>query len=86
MFLFIYFKFIYLYLISKSIGKPVKIFGTIKYYKKNATINGAKMILIKENELIQHFMEVAHSWMYLTGKLQKNEEVNINLNFNLNVF
>lgn len=56
-------------------GKPVKIFGTIKYYKKSASINGAKMTLIKENELIEHFMEVAHSWMYLTGRLKQNEEV-----------
>ncbi len=55
----------------------MKIYGTIKYYKKNATINGAKMILIKENELIQHFMEVAHSWMYLTGKLKQIEDVKI---------
>jgi len=53
----------------------VKIFGNVKYYKKSASINGAKMILIKENELIEHFMEVAHSWMYLTGKLKQNESV-----------
>lgn len=33
------------------------------------------MILIKENELIQHFMEVVHSWMYLTGKLRQTQEV-----------
>ena len=60
-----------------SIGRPVKIYGTIKYYKKNPSINGAKMILIKENELIQHFMEVVHSWMYLTGQIKQNDEVKI---------
>lgn len=63
------------YFICFSLGKPVKIFGTIKYYKKVASINAARMFLIKENELIQHMIGVVDSWMYLTGRYKLVEEV-----------
>ncbi len=30
-----------------------------------------------DNELIYHHLEIADSWLYLTGKLNLNAEVNI---------
>jgi hypothetical protein len=52
--------------------KPVKIFGTVKIYKNERSIQGAKMIPLTENEFILHLAEVAHSWMFLTGNLNEN--------------
>ena len=51
--------------------KVVKIFGTVKVYKKEKNIQGAKIILLKDNDIFYHVLQVMNSWLYLTGRLQE---------------
>jgi hypothetical protein len=52
----------------------VKIFATVKIYKKYVNLNGAKLIPVNDNEFVHHTMEVVSSWMYLTGKKSVSHE------------
>ena len=52
-------------------NKVVKIFGTVKVYKKEKNIQGAKIILLKDNDIFYHVLQVMNSWLYLTGRLQE---------------
>lgn len=59
-------------------GKLVKIFGTVKTYKKEKNLQGAKIMYVNDNELIYHQLEVVNDWLYLTGKINTlKEQVNI---------
>ena len=51
--------------------KPVQIFGTIKVYKNEKNIQGAKIISVGSNDILYHRADVIHAWLYLTGKLQE---------------
>ena len=51
--------------------KPVQIFGTIKVYKNEKNIQGAKIISVGCNDILYHRADVIHAWLYLTGKLQE---------------
>ena len=51
--------------------KVVKIFGTVKVYKKEKNVQGAKIILLKDNDIFHHSLQVINSWLYLTGKIQE---------------
>jgi len=50
--------------------KPVKIFGTVKVYKKEKNLQGAKIIGVTDNEVTFHILEVINAWLYLTGQLE----------------
>ena len=51
--------------------KVVKIFGTVKVYKKEKNVQGAKIVLLKDNDIFHHTLQVINSWLYLTGKIQE---------------
>ena len=51
--------------------KVVKIFGTVKVYKKEKNVQGAKIILLKDNDIFHHSLQVINSWLYLTGRIQE---------------
>jgi hypothetical protein len=50
-------------------NKLVKIFGTVKTYKKEKNLQGAKIMYVEDNELIYHQLEVVNDWLYLTNKI-----------------
>lgn len=52
-------------------NKLVKIFGTIKSYKREKQLQGAKIMNVDDNEIIYHSLEIANDWLYLTGKLNQ---------------
>ena len=54
--------------------KPVQIFGTVKVFKNEKNIQGAKIISVGCNDILYHRADVIHSWLYLTGKLQELKE------------
>lgn len=54
--------------------KPVQIFGTVKVFKNEKNIQGAKIIPVSCNDILLHRVEVIHSWLYLTGKLKELKE------------
>ena len=56
--------------------QPVQIFGTVKVYKNEKNIQGAKLIPTDSNFVLYHRANVIHSWLYLTGKLQEGKVVN----------
>ena len=59
------------------LNKLVKIFGTVKTYKKEKNLQGAKIMYVDENALAAHFLEVANDWLYLTNKISVlRQEVN----------
>ena len=67
--------------------EPVQIFGTVKVYKGEKIIQGAKLLKSNCNYVLYHRANVIHSWLYLTGKLKeksnnfsasKNEDKNSN--------
>ena len=78
--------------------EPVQIFGTVKEYRGEKVIQGAKLLKSNCNYVLYHKANVIHSWLYLTGKLKdkndnndyysmkkkevKNEPINKNNNFN----
>ena len=73
--------------------EPVQIFGTVKVFRGEKIIQGAKLLRSNCNYILYHRANVIHSWLYLTGKLNekkfnsnsfsgnKNEEKN-NTSFN----
>ena len=73
--------------------EPVQIFGTVKVFRGEKIIQGAKLLRSNCNYILYHRANVIHSWLYLTGKLNekkfnsnsfsgnKNEEKN-NSSFN----
>ncbi len=59
-----------------KINKVVKIFGTVKVYKKEKNIQGAKIIPLKDNDIFYHALQVMNSWLYLTGRLEELKKGN----------
>ena len=57
-------------------NKVVKIFGTVKVYKKEKNIQGAKIILLKDNDIFHHCLQVMNSWLYLSGRLNELKKGN----------
>ena len=55
----------------EGIREPVQIFGTVKVYKGEKSILGAKLIRSNCNYVLYHRANVIHSFMYLTGKLKE---------------
>ena len=55
----------------EGIREPVQIFGTVKVYKGEKSILGAKLIKSNCNYVLYHRANVIHSFMYLTGKLKE---------------
>ena len=51
--------------------EPVQIFGTVKVYKGEKSILGAKLIKSNCNYVLYHRANVIHSFLYLTGKLKE---------------
>lgn len=52
--------------------EPIQIFGTVKVFKGEKVIQGAKLIKSNCNSILYHRANVIHSWLYLTGKLKEN--------------
>jgi len=57
-----------------SHNKLVKIWGTVKTYKKDKNLQGAKIEYVNENDFIHHTLEVVNDWLHLTGKIDKLKE------------
>ena len=57
--------------------KPVQIFGTIKVFKNEKNIQGAKIMPVSSSYVLYHRADVIHAWLYLTGKLQELKENHI---------
>ena len=57
--------------------KAVQIFGTVKVFKNEKNIQGAKIISVPSSNVLYHRADVIHAWLYLTGKLNelKNNQV-----------
>ena len=51
--------------------KAVQIFGTVKVFKNEKNIQGAKIIPVSSSYVLYHRADVIHSWLYLSGKLQE---------------
>ena len=51
--------------------KPVQIFGTVKIFKNEKNIQGAKIVEVNCSYVLYHRADVIHAWLYLTGKLQE---------------
>ena len=51
--------------------KAVQIFGTVKAFKNEKFIIGAKVIPVSSSFVLYHRADVIHSWLYLTGKLKE---------------
>ena len=54
--------------------KPVQIFGTVKVFKNEKNIQGAKIVSVNCSYVLYHRADVIHAWLYLTGKLQELKE------------
>ena len=57
--------------------KPVQIFGTVKVFKNEKNIQGAKIVAVSCSDVLYHRADVIHAWLYLTGKLQELKENNL---------
>ena len=57
--------------------KPVQIFGTVKVFKNEKNIQGAKIVAVNCSYVLYHRADVIHAWLYLTGKLQELKENHI---------
>ena len=55
----------------EGIRESVQIFGTVKVYKGEKSILGAKLIKSNCNYVLYHRANVIHSFLYLTGKLKE---------------
>ena len=55
----------------EGVREPVQIFGTVKVYKGEKSILGAKLIKSNCNYVLYHRANVIHSFLYLTGKLKE---------------
>jgi len=51
--------------------KAVQIFGTVKVFKNEKNIQGAKIISVPCSNVLYHRADVIHAWLYLTGKLNE---------------
>jgi hypothetical protein len=62
---------------NTSKKKLVRVFGTLKTYKKEKNLQGAKIMYAEnDTEIIYHHLEIADSWLYLTGRTTSlNKEV-----------
>ena len=56
--------------------KPVQIFGTVKVFKNEKNIQGAKIVAVNCSYVLYHRADVIHAWLYLTGKLQELKDNN----------
>ena len=54
--------------------KPVQIYGTVKVFKNEKNIQGAKILPIPYGNILYHRIDIIHSWLYLTGKLNELKE------------
>ena len=54
--------------------KAVQIFGTVKVFKNEKNIQGAKIIEVPSSNVLYHRADVIHAWLYLTGKLNELKE------------
>ena len=54
--------------------KAVQIFGTVKVFKNEKNIQGAKIIEVPCSNVLYHRADVIHAWLYLTGKLGELKE------------
>ena len=62
---------------------PIHIYGTVKVYKNEKCLQGAKLLEATSSSVLYHRADVIYSWFYLTGKLQElkeNSRVNQNNN------
>jgi hypothetical protein len=58
----------------------IKLFGTVKTYKKEKNLQGAKIMYVDDNEIIYHHLEVVNDWLYLTDRIKAlKQEVNIKI-------
>ncbi len=57
--------------------KPVQIFGTVKVFKNEKNIQGAKIVAVNCSYVLYHRADVIHAWLYLTGKLQELKDNHI---------
>ena len=57
--------------------KPVQIFGTVKVFKNEKNIQGAKIVSVNSSYVLYHRADVIHAWLYLTGKLQELKDNHI---------
>ena len=57
--------------------KAVQIFGTVKVFKNEKNIQGAKIISVGSSYVLYHRADVIHAWLYLTGKLQELKDNHI---------
>ena len=66
----------------------VRLFAHAKVFKKDKQLNGNKVFFTDDKDFQLHSLEVIHSWMYLTGKLDETrskENSNINSSGNSNI-
>lgn len=54
--------------------KAVQIFGTVRVYKNEKNILGAKILPVSTNNILYHRTDVIHAWLYLTGKINELKE------------
>ena len=54
--------------------KPVQIYGTVKVYKNEKNIQGAKILTVPCSNILYHRIDVIHAWLYLNGKLNELKE------------
>ena len=49
---------------------PIHVYGTVKVYKNEKCLQGAKLLEANCSSVLYHRADVIYSWFYLTGKLQ----------------
>ena len=54
--------------------KAVQIFGTVKVFKNEKIVQGAKIVEVPCSNVLYHRADVIHAWLYLTGKLNDIKE------------
>lgn len=54
--------------------KPAQIYGTVKVYKNEKNIQGAKILQVPYSNILYHRIDVIHAWLYLNGKLNDLKE------------
>ena len=54
--------------------KPVQIYGTVKVFKNEKNIQGAKILTVPCSNILYHRIDVIHAWLYLNGKLNELKE------------
>lgn len=56
----------------------IKIFGTIKSYKNDIYIQGAKILPQIENDYILHMSEIMLVWSHLKGEISSLDVIKFN--------